>query len=329
MLNEEFIVVQDDGFMNPTVIYVAEKSPAGDNISENSPSFINIQTAAIELRSAYWGSHGWAIGLPEHSDYMFAIFGSYLLRYNIAGNTIDKVVKRTCPPGFEPSWRLSTDGRYALSYQSPFPDGTGSGPVALLKFDGGGVTHVSDTTDMFSTELLPQHIRDAFNFSTWGWDGVKPRALDNYTLVYEYVEGVGNCLYAYDGSGQKREIPELRNSLLSSELPYVVVDGKTICTLIPMDYNSRAYLGYYKFALIDLESGKVIRECPINTGPVDLSLMPWLDEEASPLPANASDNPPIAYESINLSFLSMGVFAWRTPLTDLSADYSNLTHIIV
>lgn len=245
------------------------------SISDDTPAFINPQTAAVELRSAYYGSGGWQIGLPEHADNMFAVFGNYLLRYNVAGNTLDKAVKRTGPDGSESVWRLSADGKYALSHRMYHHSGRPAGDIYLLDFESGRVSHVSDNPDTFSMDQLPDHIRGAFDPVSWGWDA-GARALEEFTLAYEPFEEFVYSLYVYDAGGQKREIPELRNAFfLDNEPPYAVIDGKTICTLIPMDADSNFALGYYKFVLIDVASASVLQECPINSGPVPRELFPW------------------------------------------------------
>ena len=296
-----------------------EQSPAAD--IEDTPVFIDVETAASELRAAYWGSHGWTIQLPEYSDCLFAEFGYHLLRYNIAENTIESAVKWTDHQGLAAMWRFSPDGNYAISYKVNHSDGSQVSKTFLIDFLNKEISYISNTLDSINAdEMLPSAFQDGLNLKTW--TGNNTRELDNYTLVYEWREdGLGYGLYAYDEMMQKREIALIRDSLLANDLPYVIVDGELICSMIPMDHDSRAYLGYYKFVLIDVESGSMIQEYPINTGPVEMELFLFLENEGEQ-PSNSDliydslltinvpaqiGNPETSFQDF---FASLGVTEW-------------------
>jgi len=260
---------------------VADDAPPTLQQSETpdyeSPVFIDTQTAAYELQSAYYGSLGWLIALPDNSEYMFAEFNGYLLRYNIADNIVDNAVKMSASYGCEALWSLTADGLNMLVYQVMASQGTRKGGIYLIDFANGTITQLADTADNFSLNCLPPALRDGFNVDRLIWDnnsnsrGISmdnPVAeLDGHTIEYARTpDGSEFSLHAHDRSGNTREFPDLRYASVNN-VACVVVDDTTIASLIPidLDFVRRADLGYYKFVVIDIESGVILQEYPINT----------------------------------------------------------------
>ena len=125
-------------------------APTHTNEQLNVPEFVDIGTAASELRWAYWGSHGWWLCLPRSSDYLFATLGSYVLRYDIASNAIDRALKMTTEQGFEPAWSFAPDGKTALAHIRRLSDGMNQGTDFFLEFDKQIVTNMGNLSFSYS-----------------------------------------------------------------------------------------------------------------------------------------------------------------------------------
>lgn len=238
------------------------------------PVFMDIQAAKAELRPTYWGSEGWFIVLPSQSAYLYASLYPYMIRYDLSANTIDRAVKWVSPSDdyLEIKWRFTPDGIYALVCNTLDKNYTyNPKDIFFLDFNDGKILYSASSLDDLHPDKLPANLRDGFDIETLQWNDDNSYNVENlnFTLAVEYNPNTGSFLYAYDKSGQKHEITILRNSLVSNELPYVVVDSETIGSIVPKDEESSAFLGYYRFVLIDVANNKIIQECPINTGLTD------------------------------------------------------------
>lgn len=229
--------------------------------------FKETEVVKEKLKSAIYGSHGWSIW-SSNPAYIYAEFGTYMLRYNVSDNVIDRaVILKNEETAKEFIWHLAPDGRNAIianiregnMYYNPPRD------IQLLDFENSKVTFLAHSGEELKIESLPDNLRSEFDVEKLKWKRNNGNLdLLNYTLASEYDTSVGSALFAKDTNLEKHEIATLRNSLINNEIPCVGIDGETIGSLIPMNADV-SKLGYYKFVLIDITSDKIIQECPINS----------------------------------------------------------------
>ncbi|KPU43277.1 hypothetical protein OXPF_27180 [Oxobacter pfennigii] len=83
------------------------------------PKFMDIEEGKTALKPLVYGSIGWS--LLHRQNFLFAVFGRYVLRYNINENKVDKVdylgeSYNNWPFGAS----ASSNGRYSISYSFDF-----------------------------------------------------------------------------------------------------------------------------------------------------------------------------------------------------------------
>lgn len=212
--------------------------------------------------------------LPSQSNYLYAQLYPYVIRYDIGANTIDRAVKWVFPSEdfLEVMWRFTPDGKYALAYSALDENYIYDPPnISFLDFnDSKSLYSVNSLSDL-NLDKLPAKLREGFDVETLQWNDenkYNTRNL-NFTPKIEYNPNTGSALYVHDKNGQKQEISALRNSLVRNELPYVVIDSETIGSIVPVDEESSAFLGYYRFVFINVANNEIIQECAINTGLTD------------------------------------------------------------
>lgn len=223
------------------------------DMQNDAPYFLDVETAKEELKSAIWGSQGWNIFFPNESNYIYAVFGSYMLRYNILSNEIDKamILENTATDFLSQKLQFSLDGKYGtFSYVWNENHQHQSGNIYLIDFENSEITLLSDSEGNFKIENMvfdgDNHNLDILNYS-----------IEYKSEEDQYIAYIKN----HQSSGY--EISALQGASLNGERPFVGIDSKTIGSLIPISGDG-FNLGYYKFVLIDIEKDEIIQEYPIN-----------------------------------------------------------------
>jgi len=228
----------------------------------NEPAFMDVEDACFQARDLYFGSDSWRlISFPE-SNYVYAAFYGHLFRYNVSKNVIDKAIVTTNQQEhWEPGYVFSKDGEYAVSVSEYVPDyGPTLGDIYLINFTKNRISFISSSFDNLEVDSLPEGMlkeKDGrIEFSSYD--------RGNYDiLAHSYHYDDNGQLYFVSADGHNVEIPDLNTTILMHEFPFVCLDENTICSLVP-DEAPSDYLGYYKFIVIDLTSGRIIKELRLN-----------------------------------------------------------------
>ena len=190
------------------------------------PTFLPRGTAA--LKPLIWGSEGW--GIDTQSDYIFAHFWRYVVRYDIKKNQIDKIIDLgKAPESWYYNVTFAPDGQSCVAQAHEFD---GPGQTGRVLIDLKNETYVSTKQEHF------------------------PALLGSlYQIEYQY--GMG---WFINGA----EIKVLRPyAEQSGTAVAIAMDENRVGAILPSDAGWDA-LGYYKFAVIDLNQDKIVQECPMN-----------------------------------------------------------------
>ena len=208
------------------LFYVAEPE-----IPTLTPTFLPPGTGTEALKPLIWGSEGW--WLDTQGDYIFAHFFRYLLRYDIKTNKIDKIIDLGDAP--QSWWYASTyspDGQTCVVQAQNF-DGPGETGRLLIDLKNETVTETEQEHFSHSTQTNPRQVEPRLLEHGYGWfiNDVEIKALRPYAATITEV---------------------------------IAIDENRVGALMPVSDEANGYLGYYKFAVIDLAQDKIIQECPMN-----------------------------------------------------------------
>jgi len=196
-----------------------------------TPKFLSLDTGREALKPLIFGSDGWRI--DAQGSYIIAYFSRYILRYDVKTNTIDKIINLGEAPQY---WyyaaTFSPNGQSCVAEAREL-DGTGHTGKALIDFKNETSKPTGQEHFPHSTQSRPCN--------------VERRLMEHgYGLLINDVEIKALQPYA----------------VLNAEV--IVMDESRIGALLPVSENASGYLGYYKFAVIDLAQDKIVQECPMN-----------------------------------------------------------------
>jgi len=197
-----------------------------------SPMFLAPGTGREALKPLIWGSEGW--WLDTQGDYIFAHFFRYLLRYDAKTNEIDKFIDLGDAP--QSWWYASThspDGQSCVAQAQEF-DGPGHTGRVLIDLKNETSKPTEQAHFPHSTQSSPAQVEARLLEHGYGWflNDVEIKALRPY-------------------AGTIAEV--------------IAMDGNRAGALVPVSGEANGYLGYYKFAVIDLAQDRIVQECPMNT----------------------------------------------------------------
>ena len=218
-------------------------SCAGKGITP--PEFLEHDTGKAALQPLIFGSESWS--LWHRQDYLFAVLGRHILRYDIPGNTIDRVIDlgdsyKNWPFGT----CFSEDGRYIMSYSFDFGNEQTSRNYFLLDLEEESAKLLCAEYDEEKTAPYRFSAPKQTNFPIT----YRGPSDDEDTYHYFYTDSAGNT----------HEISALKN-LGAGNYKYVGEDRiGAIVAEDPSDFS----MGYYKFIVIDAITDTVLQECAIN-----------------------------------------------------------------
>ena len=202
-----------------------------EQIPPLTPIFLPLGAGREALKPLIWGSEGW--WLDTQGDYIFAHFFRYLLRYDARTNKIDKVIDLGDAPQ---SWwyaaTYSSDGQSCVAQAQEF-DGPGHTGRVIIDLANETVAVTEQEHYPHSTQNNPCQVEARLLENGYGWfiNNVEIKALRPYAgMITETI----------------------------------AMDGNRVGALMPVSAEANGYLGYYKFAVIDLEQDKIVQECPMN-----------------------------------------------------------------
>ncbi|MFD2671157.1 hypothetical protein [Marinicrinis sediminis] len=203
-------------------------------------SFMDVEVAREQLKTAIWGSIGWSMWHPNESEYIYAAFGYHLIRYNISNNEIDRAIafKQSSQHFIDHNLQFSLNGKQGLLAD----------------------TYLIDFENMKISLLSEAEIRNEIEKIEFDGDN---HNLDALAYSIEYKAEENQFIVSADQETSGREIVSLRGAELNGDRPFVGIRSKVVGTLIPHDQDGFG-LGYYKFVLIDVEKDEIIQEYPIN-----------------------------------------------------------------
>lgn len=227
------------------------------------PKFMDVEEGKTALKPLVFGSIGWS--LYHRQNFLFAVFGSYVLRYNISENTIDRVVDlgqsyNNWPFGVS----VSSNGRYSISYSFDF-HGEPARNFFLIDFETKTAQLICDLyskekVEIIKNDKIPDEIKDEFG-DLW----LNPLMPDTGCSIVEggLDENSGKIHYLFHNkSGNITEITSLQN--LNGGGGYCILDEDRIGAIMTTETDSYE-LGYYKIVIIDVDEDKIVQEYVLNT----------------------------------------------------------------
>ncbi|MCL2508084.1 MAG: hypothetical protein FWF05_02775 [Oscillospiraceae bacterium] len=202
--------------------------------------FLTLDNGLEALKTLFWGAHGWH--LYSSGDYLFAAYGDYLVRYDITENRVDSVVKYAQPEYWWCSTSISPDGETVIAKAGNHPDYDDWTNQVFIDFKQETCKSVPDDFELPET--------------------ANPHLL--YRLEKEFNgENLFFKLYASDEDIVGKEIRSVPQYTVSiSEC--VPIDGSRLGIIMGSSEEANGYLGYDKFAVIDIARDEIIQECMIN-----------------------------------------------------------------
>ena len=191
-----------------------------------TPRFFEIDAGKLAIRDLVFVAEGWA--LRYRPNYLFAMLSNFVVRYNITENRVDRIVELgELPEGYYFVMSFSQDGRYSIVFLAPIPGWENVGDhknYFLMDFDEEQVTLISTTFDSVQTENLPGEVESRSNHIVFVANEARPAGITDALIM---------------SSGQ-------------------------IGAIMPADSEMELELGFYKFVIIDADTGEIIQEYALN-----------------------------------------------------------------
>lgn len=236
-------------------------SSVPDNVSEHLdesfyPSLIDYESSKDRLKDLTFGSIGWT--LRHRKDYLFAVYGKYILRYNIRDNKIDKMVElgksyNNWPFGTS----FSSDGDYCIAYSFDF-SGEDSRNYFLIDFIADKTWLICGRVNEFDLNKVPESVRDEISGNSFS----RPKEQTNYSITRKQTDENKAEYYFRNEHGEIKIINSL--SPLGHGGAYTIVDKNRIGAIMPQNPEEEWALGYYKFVVIDVSQDKIVQDYMIN-----------------------------------------------------------------
>lgn len=199
--------------------------------------FLSINAGKEALKDLHYMMFSWNI--ESRGDYILAsnYDHPYILRYNIVNNSIDKIIELNDEQsGVYYSSSLSEDGEKCIAVISEL-----STQKKIQKI----LIDFKENSAIITNE-------NEYKFD-----------VDKDEMVKFNEEK--NKFVFINSNGESKEIKCLNsfNGFLGSFVGSTVIDESRIAVILPTK-DKQGKLGYYKFAIIDIEKDEFIQECAIN-----------------------------------------------------------------
>ena len=204
-----------------------------------TPKFMDIEQGKVSLQSYDYITMGWS--LRARGSYFFAVHGNKVLRYNSLENKVDRIVDmgEYYKNGLSFLTSFSSDGRYMINYSSDPHYGKNSYNYFLVDFE-------NETSEFLCENLNDSNIKKIINQKIPGQ--IKPEMRD---------DGLGFDIAEPEPIDIGKELEE---KITPGHYATLDPTAKTICAIMPVRKELEWQLGYYKFAVIDVESGDIAQE---------------------------------------------------------------------
>ena len=204
------------------------------------PTFAEKSDAEKALENLTLGSEGW--DLKNRDNFLFAVQGNYVLRYDIAKNQIDKYIYLGDDSGHPFGVSISSDGRYLITYNFDFDNEQSSYNYFL--------------TDL--TEETVQLITAKYN---------KAEA-ENISATLDLPDEIKGEIkdLRFDVSEKPEEKVDWKNITVAEKSAgsWTVIDDNTLGIIMPTGSENELKSGDYKIVVIDYKQDKIVGECPLS-----------------------------------------------------------------
>lgn len=207
------------------------------------PVFMGVQEGKAALKDLVFGSQGWWLDTGE--DYVFAIYGHSVVRYNIDKNEIDTIINLgESYKGWPTAVSVSSKGNHLIIYDFDFGNSASCANYFLIDIKKEKTTPLAEKYDKSKhnefREKIPEEVRgevEGFRFKSEESTKVSDEVMD---------------LILKKNNINKYSLDNIIN----------IKDNKS-CAFIPYNEELTGYLGYYQFVVFD-EKGNVIQQCELN-----------------------------------------------------------------
>ena len=203
-----------------------------------APVFLSHEAGLAAIEPLIFGSIGWQI--DAQANYVFAKYGQYIVRYDAAANQIDRFIDLgEAPEGFYHASAFSPDGRFCVAQAWNHPDYTAHTDKVLVDLEN----EISGPTER--------------EFYSHGY-------MKDCRVELFVAPGVSRYDFHFS-DGRVKEITALEPYAMSLG-EAIAIDKARIGAVLPdlPTEDNGGYLGYYKFAVIDVEQDEIVRTCPMN-----------------------------------------------------------------
>ncbi len=133
-------------------------SNTANTIDNNEPlKFCDVTASKEDIKSLVYGSNGWIFYHSYQSPYVYAQTGSYIIRYNMADNNIDRIAElaKLTDDYTDRGMSFSSDGNYVVIYNSWINHSEYvPSDIYLVDFDNSEVAFLSSTHDALTKKTF-------------------------------------------------------------------------------------------------------------------------------------------------------------------------------
>lgn len=200
--------------------------------------FTALEDGLASLKTKVFGSSGWS--LYSGGEYLIAAYDDALVRYSIAENNVDHVVRFERPRGWWCSIILSPDGEAALVKAGEHPEYRKWTNQVLVDFREKSCRAVEEEY------ALPKRAGDS-----------------NSIYEIELRRDAERMFYRLTAEGKSLEIRSVPDYAMSLGA-YAVIDENRMGVLFASSKEANGYLGYDTFAVIDISQDEIIQQHTLN-----------------------------------------------------------------
>ena len=203
------------------------------------PTLVQKNEAEKAIESLTFASEGW--DLRSRDNFLFAIHGNYVIRYNIGENKIDKYMYLGDDSGHPFAVSISSNGRYLITYNFDFDN-------------------EQPPYNYFLTDLTEENVE----LITAEYNEVEAENIRAALDLPDEIKGEIKNL-RFDVPEKSEENVDWKN-ITVAEKPaggWTVIDDNTLGIIMPIASENEQKLGYYKIVVIDCTQDKIINECPL------------------------------------------------------------------
>lgn len=225
------------------------------------PEFMDSTEGKESLKSLVFGSMGWS--LYSSDNFLFALVGRYIVRYNINENNVDQIIQRGADE-WPSITSFSKDGRYVITGNFDF-NGTTSRNYFLMDLEKQTVNLICDVydeekIDEIINQKIPDEIKKDINSNlTFNHNSFNESSTLEFNSSLE--KPYKTIVIFHDEQGNTKELTSLEG--YSTCGAYNIFDKEKIGVVMPVEPMS-CDIGNYKIAIVDVKQDKIIQEYILN-----------------------------------------------------------------